>query len=156
MACWAGDLPKSICPSWTFKTAVDGGANRGMAAMASVVRDTFPVQATLPYRTYTQQARIGGDPSISRIGLSLCWLRSPWGSRSREQWAVIHPVPPLFRDVFAAQSHVQTFGQVMSLGQDGSFDEFVFDHALGVVGLDSEGAGGSFLLPLRSFGSRSR
>ena len=63
---------------------------------------------------------------------------------------MVHPVPPLLlRDVFAAQSHVETFGPGHVFGvKMASFDESVFDHALGVVGLDGESAGGKFLASL--------
>ena len=49
----------------TFKTAVDGGANRAGWPPWLPLYETPSQSATLPYRTYTQQARIkGGDPSI--------------------------------------------------------------------------------------------
>ena len=63
---------------------------------------------------------------------------------------MVHSVPPFFfRNALRAESRIETLGSGHLLRvKVAGFDEFVFDNALGVVGLDGKGAGGKFLASL--------
>ena len=70
--------------------------------------------------------------------------------RTRDERAVVHSVPPFFfRNVLGGESGIETLGSghVLRVKVAG-FDEFVFDHALGIMGLDGKGAGRESLSPL--------
>ena len=127
----------------------------GMSAVAAVVRDTFPVQATLPYRTNPQQPRIkGGHPSILEEQVeAFVGGCGSWGSRSRRRGAVVHPILPLLSGTLHCSVASRRSARVMSLGSRWRALIICIRPRSWGRGLGWRMPAESFLLPLRSFGS---
>ena len=126
--------------------------------MASVVGDPFPVQAALPHSAYPQQPGVEGrDPSVFEehvqplVGGGV--VHGVAGGTGNKR-TVVHSVPPFaLGDVLGGEPGIKTFSpsHVFGVKMTG-FDEFVFDHAVGIMGLDGKGACRESLSPLAVFG----